>query len=429
MNKLNEENQEKNLKNELFENSPISIEQKHQETKSTFSGSIKPLKKLNYLIKGIQDFSKRYNSDSMNALTDKKFLLSFNQIISLINEVIDYQNKIIELESSEKEKMQNISQDFINKLSYTIFSYEKVEILNNEKNKYKSNKKIRNQILYNKKISKPQPRFNFSNSNIISNNNIEEDVKKNNNTMSKYFSSNYIAETNNIQIKTKKKDEIKEKNKLHKVIKCYNSNIRSYINDKKIINNDKTVRSFFNKKKNKKLKIQTEGNKNFKKEEKIKINKNKNLKIISTTFYTTNIKENYNNPKTTRNSEKKQLNTFNSHLDYSLKNNSVILRSSSLKNKSYKENETNIMAYNFYNTFNDFEQKLLDSQPVKEGYIIKGKINIFSKVPKPSILANKLLECSKKYINDYNGVNEEERKKNRFHTHSHSFKNKYKNKK
>ena len=405
MNKLNEENQEKNLKNELFENSPISIEQKHQETKSTFSGSIKPLKKLNYLIKVIQDFSKRYNSDSMNALTDKKFLLSFNQIISLINEVIDYQNKIIELESSEKEKMQNISQDFINKLSYTIFSYEKVEILNNEKNKYKSNKKIRNQILYNKKISKPQPRFNFSNSNIISNNNIEEDVKKNNNTMSKYFSSNYIAETNNIQIKTKKKDEIKEKNKLHKVIKCYNSNIRSYKNYK------------------------TEGNKNFKKEEKIKINKNKNLKIISTTFYTTNIKENYNNPKTTRNSEKKQLNTFNSHLDYSLKNNSVILRSSSLKNKSYKENETNIMAYNFYNTFNDFEQKLLDSQPVKEGYIIKGKINIFSKVPKPSILANKLLECSKKYINDYNGVNEEERKKNRFHTHSHSFKNKYKNKK
>ena len=83
MNKLNEENQEKNLKNELFENSPISIEQKHQETKSTFSGSIKPLKKLNYLIKGIQDFSKRYNSDSMNALTDKKFLLSFDQIISL----------------------------------------------------------------------------------------------------------------------------------------------------------------------------------------------------------------------------------------------------------------------------------------------------------------------------------------------------------
>ena len=51
MNKLNEENQEKNLKNELFENSPISIEQKHQETKSTFSGSIKPLKKLNYLLK------------------------------------------------------------------------------------------------------------------------------------------------------------------------------------------------------------------------------------------------------------------------------------------------------------------------------------------------------------------------------------------
>ena len=75
-------------------------------------------------------------------------------------------------------------------------------------------------------------------------------------------------------------------------------------------------------------------------------------------------------------------------------------------------------AYNFYSTFNNFEQKLLDTQPVKEGYVIKGKINIYNNVPKPSILANKLLESSKKFINDYNGVKKEEKKRNTLINHS-----------
>ena len=161
--------------------------------------------------------------------------------------------------------------------------------------------------------------------------------------------------------------------------------------------------------------------KKIKKEEKTnKSNKNKKLNL-KTLISSTDIKANYNNPLTTRNSTSRDFNSFNNQLDYAAKNSSVILRSSSLNNNNNKEVKYNFMdAYNFYSSFNDLEKKLLNSNTAKEGNIIKGKINIISKVPKPSILANKLLESSKKFINDYNGVNEEEKKKNSYLKHSHS---------
>ena len=431
MNKLNEENLEKNIKNQISQNSPLSTEQKLQE--STISEPKKQSQKLTYLIKAIQDFSNRYKTDSLNILTDKKFLLSFTQIISLIKDVVEYQNKIFKIDISEKEKIQEISQDFGNKLSYTIFSYEKIDVLNNEKRKNKSNSKIKNQIFINKKKEKEKPKFSFSNSNITSsynnNNNIEENGNKNNKAMPKYFSSNYLKEIEGKKNKSKKNEEIKIKNKIKKEIKIYNTNIKPRRNDKKNINNK--IFKTFHKSKNKEIKNLTEGNIINKKEEKNKIDKSKNSKILNTNIYSTNIRTNYKNPSTSRNSEKKHLNTFNGQFGYALKNNSVILRSGSLKNKNNNNSDVNTMeAYNFYNTFNDFEQKLLGCQTIKEGYIINGKINIFSNVPKPSILANKLLESSIKYINDYNGVNEEEKKKNSFnHSHSHSQKKNHKKKK
>ena len=53
----------------------------------------------------------------------------------------------------------------------------------------------------------------------------------------------------------------------------------------------------------------------------------------------------------------------------------------------------------------------MDCQYIKDGYVVKGKINIYNNVPKPSLLANKLLEKSKKFISDYNGFNEEEKRR------------------
>ena len=426
MDEFNGKKKENNLSNEVSEKIPTSEDQKMHESKSTYSESLKPKQKLNFLLKALEEFSSRYESDSLNILTDKKFLITFGEIISLIKNIIEYQNKIIEMDISEKDKIQEVSQDFINNLSYIIFSYEKVDLLKTElidKNK-NNNKKYRNQILYSKKISETQPRFSLSNSNINFGNNKEETGSKINKNMKKFFSSNFSNEKQNIKAKNKKNDEqkIKGKNILKKEIKCYNSNIKS-IRSKNIYNtnnNDKNLKTPF-KPKIKELNKKEEDEKKIKKEEKTnKSNKNKKLNL-KTLISSTDIKANYNNPLTTRNSTSRDFNSFSSQLDYAVKNSSVILRSSSLNNNNNKEVKYNFMdAYNFYSTFNDLEKKLLNSNTVKEGNIIKGKINIISKVPKPSILANKLLESSKKFISDYNGVNEEEKKKNSYLKHSHS---------
>ena len=414
------------IKKEILENMPTSNDQKIKDPKTTYSEILEPTQKLNILLKALQEFSSKYDTDSLNILEGQKYLLSFGQIISLIKDIIKYQKTIIETDISEKDKIQEVSQDFINKLNFTIFSYEKVDILKNEsieKNK-NNNRKNRNQILYSKKISKTQTRFSLSNSNIIVGNNKEDTGTKINKNMKKFFSTNYSKEKQNIKIKRKKNDnqKIKGKNILKKEIKCYNSNIKPLKNNKiyNTNNNENNLKTPY-KPKIKELKNQLEEYKKTKKEEiNNKPNDNKKLNI-DTKIYRTNIKRNINNPLTTRNSNSKEFNSFSSQLDSALKNNSVILRSSSLKNKNSKEVKFNIMdAYNFYSTFNDLEKKLLNSKTVKEGYIIKGKINILSKVPKPSILANKLLESSKKYINDYNGVNEEEKKKNNYLNRSHS---------
>ena len=428
---MNEINKEKNIKTELSERIPTTEDFKIYDSKSTYSESQKSSQKNNYLLKALQDFSNRYNLDTRNILIGKKFLITFSEIISLIKDVLEYQIKIIELDISEKEKIQEISQDYINNLSYTIFSFDKIDIKNNiskNNNNSKYNQTYRHQMLYNKKLNKTQPKFNLSHSVLTTyaNNNNEEKSNKNNKSISKYFNS----EIQKIKINKIEHENKKDNNRMKKEIKCFNPNNKSVTKYKSnIINteiNDEIPQNLKvrcrqnnneikNKKEEKKL-IKKEDNKN-------KINKNNKKNNLKTKIYASNIKAHYKNQKKETDSAKEKFNSINSQMNFSLKNNSVILRSCSanIENKNIKDKKSNIFdAFKYYNSFNDLEKNLLDSQSVKEGYIIKGKINIFSNIPKPSILANKLLESSKKYINDYNGANEEERKRNNFNKYNHS---------
>ena len=413
---------EKSLTIKLSESNPKSEEQKIQD--SNLSECQKQFKRANYLLKSLQDFSNRYDLDSKNILSGKKFLLAFGDIISLIKDVINYQNKIFELDLSDKEKIQEISQDFINNLSYTIFSFEKLDISNNskkEKNRYNTHN-LRNKILNNNKNIKANLKHGKNNSNILTTGNKEEENNKGNNGASINFSlNNKNKDANN--------GKIKEKNKFKKEIKCYNPNSKSSLNKKKFNNNitknnidlnSKILKTSYRTKikeiKQERKKTMINGG-----DEKNNINiKNKKIKNLNAKMCINNIKT---SPQTTKNSNKKGFGNFNSQLEYSIKNNSSVLRSNSVSNQKIKSEKINVMdSYNLCSTFNDLEQKLLDSQSVKEGLIIKGKINIFSNVPKPSLLANKLLESSKKFINDYNGVNEEEEKKrNLLYKRSHSY--------
>ena len=428
MDNLREELKQNNSQKKIRKNIEISEEQEKFKSKYESQNSTQ---KLNYLLKFLQDFSNRYDLDSKNILSYKKFLLTFNDIISLIKEAIEYQNKIVELDNSEKEKIREISQDYINNLSYTIFSYDKIDILKNEskkKNKFDKKKKYGNQILYNNKFNKSKYSINSYN---LTNNNFEEINNKK--EIETHFSFN-----NEKKIIINNNESKKGKNIFEKETKLFSPNNKSLrykknnIIKKDFIENQNYLTSSIKTKKidsnnllGENIKLRKEKSNND------KIYNNKRKKSFNTKIYeNSNIKTyNKNHNKDTRiqkqqeNSTKKEINYFNSQIDYSLKNKSAILRSGSLKNN--KENDLDILnAYNFYSTYNDLEKKLSDNQLVKEGYIIKGKINIFSNVPKPSVLANKLLESSKKYIKYYNGVNEQERKKNNFINHSHSLSNK-----
>ena len=145
--------------------------------------------KLNVLLDSIKDFSMRYNSDERKILNNKKFLISLEELISLIEKAILTQNKINYCESDDKDSLKDLCQDFINELSYNIFSFEKIDIIKpTEINLRKQQQKNNVQI---NKINEVR-----SNKNIINSNNIDANNKNKKVLTSK--SSHKIANIPNI---------------------------------------------------------------------------------------------------------------------------------------------------------------------------------------------------------------------------------------
>ena len=107
------------------------------------------INKSNILLNALKDFSVKYDLDDKNIMNSRKFLLSFNDIISLIKFAIEFQNKINN-SLNLKNYLSEISQDFINDFSYYIFSYEKMDINQNNK---KNNKGNNNYDTYNSNIN------------------------------------------------------------------------------------------------------------------------------------------------------------------------------------------------------------------------------------------------------------------------------------
>ena len=115
-NKLNE--------TEIICPSEISIDEKN-----TYNDSVlKSLKesqyllpnKSNILLNALKEFSNRYDIDDRKIMKSKRFLISFNDLISIIKFALEFQIKI---NNSINEYLNEISQDFINNLSYYIFSF------------------------------------------------------------------------------------------------------------------------------------------------------------------------------------------------------------------------------------------------------------------------------------------------------------------
>ena len=129
----------------------------------------KPSIKNECLLQAVKDFSKRYDNDNRHILKNKKFLVNFSDLMTLIKETIDFQNKIISLCASEIDKLKDIAQDFINNLSYTIFSFEKIDISNKDIFNEKASESNDSKLNYKKKICSTNSKYIKSNSNLNSN--------------------------------------------------------------------------------------------------------------------------------------------------------------------------------------------------------------------------------------------------------------------
>ena len=144
---MNENNQQSI---DVDKNSEVISVEARNTPETTVSGIINQIfNRSNILLNSLKDFSNKYNSDDRKILSNKKFLLTFNELISLIKEAIETQVKIFETDANQIETLKNLTQDFINDLSYNIFSYEKIEVkqhqkINNIKNPTIKNKTINN---------------------------------------------------------------------------------------------------------------------------------------------------------------------------------------------------------------------------------------------------------------------------------------------
>ena len=391
---------------DLFSQSGLTLDEpKHSLPNKISPSLLATIQNADNLLKALNEFSNRYNVDNRHSLSNKKFLLTFEDLMSLIKDAILYQKKISELIYFEKDKIKDITQDYINNLSYTIFSYEKIEI-----------PEINTSIKINRKTYK-SPTFSSTNSN---------NQPK---SLANFSSLNYLKVTESQTMKIRKKYEV-EKTERKDLVKTLTNNVTkknlSKTNTQALITRLATPKRIKTPYKKNKTKIMKSIEKKKLNEDYSKDKINNEPPHLNTMIKRKNsensskIKIQTNNNFINNFKKKDSENTFNIDL---LKNNSVVLRSKTLKNKkenAEKENEKKKNFSNIIDALNNCsvyseDRKVTSSQNITSTPNLRRvgiiRTQIMSNAPKPSIMANKLLECSRKYINDFNGIKEKEREK------------------
>ena len=356
--------------NKLNETEIICPSELSLDEKNTYNDSIlKSLKesqylynnKSNVLLNSLKEFSNRYDLDDRKIMKSKKFLISFNDLISVIKFALEFQIKI---NHSLDEYQNEISQDFINNLSYYIFSFEKIDTNKQNECNYNYNKYNNN--------------YNTSNKKEKTNKIIKNEEEKQNNMKNKMLK---ISNTNkNISVKRNQYLNIKSpiNKRFQNKISGYGMN-KSRMNNKSAEKRSKgnihlTLDFSRNKDNNKKLlNKSTEKRRNIKPKVKDKdLNKNKNTNSFSIFTAIEN-----------------------------LKNSSFIIKAKNSRKLSIteqnNENKNNNTKRNTY--YNQYQNNGIKKQIISNNLI------------RPSNMANKLLQKGIKYINDFTNMKEEESKK------------------
>lgn len=412
----------------------------------------------NILLNSLQDFYNRYEKDDRKILSNKKFVISFTELISLLRETIMSQLKIDNLiytynDSSKNNliNIQKINQKYINDLSYNIFSYDKIDIgygfnIKKKKNIYSNispnnmkfqNYKKNNKNSYNQKSYISPNNIKKEINNIFENIYKEVFINGNNNnpldglniTHKKQYKKKDISKNKNSHHERNKSAMLKERkkaplsyNKMSKnnitnndyqrlnntVINNISNNI-SYNSNNFNLNNDSYNSLYknygtFSENKKKLSKSTNFGNKKLTKSKTFKNNKkfhksknsDKNKLKVSDIFLAC---ENIN--KIRNSSNKRYLSRSNNnyfHNNINLNENDSFLKKS-MKSMGIR----NIYNNSNYSDVRGYEELRLNNAMIKR--------IIVTNTHKPSNLANKLLISGQKYIDDFKEINEEIKKK------------------
>ena len=380
-NKLNE--------TEIICQSELSFEENNMHNdsieKSLLEMKYSSLNKSNALINALKEFSVRYDLDDRKIMSSKKFILSFNDLISVIKFALEFQIKINN-SLNLKDYLSEITQDFINNLSYYIFSYEKIDTsktsqnIQNNQNNYYTNYNTYNNNENNKKFNKQlnqtqtfvcygerKKRKNEEDTSFISRNKNKNEYIINTKSYFKTNNKNNKLSSNNCKTRNKKKEEINNKSIINKSVEKRKNSI---ITDFDFIEDN-------NKKKN--------PNKSTEKRRVIKNGNASDYKRTSLNIYTA---------------------------CENLRGTSSILKSTRSRRLSCKEQNNNQMITNNYKTNTKRFDKIAYYDQNMNG--VKKQI-INSSVFRPSIMANKLLQRGIKYITDFKDLKEEESKRRHQH--------------
>ena len=370
----------------------------------------------NILIKSLQDFSKRCESSYGKLFYEKNYLISLNEIITLIQNSINAQqqldNYIYNTNSENSESninnIKSLNQKFINDLNYNIFSIEKIN------NNYYCFNKIKKKNYKNKKLSSSRlfvTPHNIKNRINSIFNNIEKEIFINGYEI---LNGNYTLKE--ISTYSESIKSAKERNKSEKTNN--NNNLLKGKNQKQKNNESKLVKKRVLSNQNKKYKDKKNSSKS-----KSVINENNlsnELRNIST-FTSREITNNQKN----RNSLLKLSNTSKTtKYDKNMKTFDIFKICQNMKKDKQKKNKDSgplirSNSSNLINDINDFNDNFLKkslkclgfSQINEKKKLSTGiKKIIISNTCKPTNLANHLLIKGKKYINEFNKMDEESKK-------------------
>ena len=366
---------------------------------------------INILLNSLQEFFIRYISDERKIFSRKKIIVSFQELNSLLSKAVLIQQKIDKLiytNNNTQLNLQKITQDYINDLSYNIFSLERINI--DEISDLKRKKIFRPNINQFNNITKKKKSLNNSQL-IISPKKFKNNV---NQIFEKVYQEVFVNGNNSLNVSETKNMEAKKYDlKMSKNIYPKERN-RSAIFGKCNFIKTKNMRSMQNMQKNKVLNNSIINNNINYNNNNININNNFNShdkKIVNLLINNKTFKKSktFKNINTTKN--KNSLGNSDVDLDYNTINKSGNKRPISKSHNYYQSYLVDDNGSTIKRSFNEIKD-ILGYDDLKFYNGIR-RITV-TNAHKPSNLANKLLISGQKTVDDYQEMNKSAKKKKFF---------------